>query len=101
MSLPFLTTAPARTSATTHAPIGAVTFRSAAAGRSAAQWGPWPNYRGDRGEPTSVQLVGYPYDETAVFRVGLAVEAARLGDARVAEPLSRSMRREDGDDQQH
>jgi hypothetical protein len=70
--------------------------RPAVSAGTLAQLPEWPAM-----EPTSVQLVGHPYDETAVFLVGVAVEAARLGDARLAELLSRLMRGEDGDDQQH
>ena len=38
-----------------------------------------PTGLADNGIPTSAQIVGHPYDESMVFRVGLAAEAAGFG----------------------
>ncbi|WP_264670599.1 hypothetical protein [Arthrobacter sp. VKM Ac-2550] len=36
-----------------------------------------PSRLSDVGVPTGVQIVGYPYDDLTVFRIGAAVEQAR------------------------
>ncbi|WP_434616671.1 hypothetical protein [Arthrobacter sp. A5] len=45
-----------------------------------------PSGMADCGIPTGVQIVGHPFDDAAVFRIGAAVEQLRPWSGRHPEP---------------